>query len=177
MLHPLPSLLIFTLWSIHLIFFLKPLQSNIGSCVGPQDKIGHVVRRIRQLTQVSILNFGRNVNRLQNMCSCVSTLAFWYCEYNISREIGVFYEIWSVFCCVDFFVKYVTELCVWERERDREREGGGLGFMIWDRSKFVYSLGIFLRGWPGSSTNYLTVILKSWTNPKIKSKYDVISDL
>ena len=36
---------------------------------------------------------------------CVSGLAFRNCEYNfdLTRQTGVFYEIWRVVCCVGFF--------------------------------------------------------------------------
>ena len=62
------------------------------------------------------------------MCYCVSGLAFRKYEYNFDftreREIGVFYEKWCVLCCVDFFVKYLTESCgfIFKRERDRVRD-------------------------------------------------------
>ena len=50
----------------------------------------------------------RNLNGFQNMCYCVSRLAFRNCEYDFDfpSGTGVFCKIRGVFCYTDFFVKY-----------------------------------------------------------------------
>ena len=58
------SLLISTLPAHSPAFFPKPVStffpvsavSNTGSCVGPQNKIGHLAHRYRQLMQVPVLS-------------------------------------------------------------------------------------------------------------------------
>ena len=50
----------------------------------------------------------QNINGLQNVCYCVSGLAFRNdeCGFDFLREIGVFHKVWSVLCCTGFFFKY-----------------------------------------------------------------------
>ena len=59
-------------------------MANIGSCVGPQNKIGHPARRHRQVMQVPALSargiFFLLLKRLKNMYYCVSGLIFRICE-------------------------------------------------------------------------------------------------
>ena len=71
---------------------------------GAQNKKAHPVRRHRHLTQVP--------SWVPLRCVTVfSGLAFGNCGYNFdsTREIGKFCEIWSVLCHVGFCVKYLTE--------------------------------------------------------------------
>ena len=69
--------------------------ANTGSCVDPQNKIGHPARRYTQLIGLSALGFARYTNRLHIRCYCVSGLEFRNREYNFdfTKELGVFCEI------------------------------------------------------------------------------------
>ena len=79
--------------------------ANTGSCVGPQNKFTlHVAPEYWCMFPCLGL---RNINRLQNMCSCFSGLAFRNFEYGFDfpREIGVFCNIWGglyLFLCEIF---------------------------------------------------------------------------
>ena len=97
--------------------------TNIGCCVGPQNKIGHPVRRYEQLMRVPALRaYGMQIG--SKTCVVVFLgLPFEIVDIvlTLSRHIDVLYEILSVLCCFGFFVKYLT-VVVREREREGERE-------------------------------------------------------
>ena len=63
--------------SIHLHFFPKPLPifsvlavATAGTCVDPQNKVGHLAHRHRRLMLVP-MSSARGIIRLQNMLLCI----------------------------------------------------------------------------------------------------------
>ena len=56
--------------------------ANTGSCVGPQNIIGHPVHSYRQLMQVPVVSASGIYNRFLNMCCCFSGFALRNCGYN-----------------------------------------------------------------------------------------------
>ena len=68
------------------VFFCVLTLANTGSCVGPQNKIGHLADVTFDAD--SHVECPRNINRLQNLlCYCFSEFVVQNYEYNLSRGL------------------------------------------------------------------------------------------
>ena len=108
--------LIFIFWCIHLYFLQNLLRvfpvlavANTSSYVGPNDKTGHPAHRYDAGSGVSS---PQDINRLENKCYFISGFAFRNCGYifDSPRQIGVFYEVFSVLSCTGSLWNIFTEL-------------------------------------------------------------------
>ena len=90
------------------------------------------------------------INKLQNMCYCFCLLAFRYCRhpFDFLREVGVFYEIWSVLC---WFICEVVNRELWFEKKKRKKKKRLVVDSKRERSEFVFSPTITLCGWLGPS--------------------------